>query len=196
MIEIRYMEIRERIFCDYGYRETMEHITNNIDKEDNDPVHGDLFKKLHALKPHVAVHMNYQQALLKADAPELDDLEIIGVDFGNGSWCIIKAKMRMPYTDGKMALVFPKISYDLQRELYPFMDKLKKAVEDLQDEVLQFHNGKYGDGAQLELELSDANVGADGSIKEREGKGKNAGKAKGGRRKKGGEGDNWVEEGI
>lgn len=194
MIDIRYMLIRERIFCDYGYRETLESITNNIDKEANDPVHGDLFKKLHALKPHVAVLLGYQQALLKQDAAELDDLEIIGVDFGNGSWCIITAKLRVPSMDGKITMKFPKFSYDLQGDNYPFSKKLKTAVEELQEEVLMFHNGKYGEGAQLELELTDTTVNADGSIKEKEGKGKNAGKARGRKGKK--DGDSFVEEDI
>lgn len=139
-----------------------------VSKTGNQPVHSDLLDQLQLLVPHLLMisevpgHKNYTADYLKKKKA-LTDNDIKGYFVSGYSVTangLINLIGGIKTASGKVtSMTAPLTSLDMENSQYTFVKELTVIKENIEDEVhAYFHEGKFGQGAQNELDL---NVGAD-----------------------------------
>lgn len=143
-------------------------ICTGVSKTGNQPVHQDFLDQLQLLVPHLLMicevpgHKNYTADYLKKKKA-LNDNDIQGYfvsGFSVTANGLINIIGGIKTASGKVtSMTAPLTSLDLENSQYTFVKELMVIKESIEDEVhAYFREGKFGQGAQSELDL---NVGAD-----------------------------------
>lgn len=152
-IEIKSAKLKDKMFLEYSFEETVDNGSNTVTKKSNLPIHEDLALAFKRVIPHFALLCEQRK-----DSPEIKklmnagvfhedeitkDFEVTGFTIGGSgdNEGVTLIGKRFLSTGKVLNLNSPFTKWD--DEEYKYINDLSEHIETLRTEVFEYYNGKH-----------------------------------------------------
>lgn len=165
-IEFRKIEIASRIFLKWSYEQSENGRKTKINASADAVIHYDLGEAMEALVPHFVLltEMKKKPDVAKQiDLKELSEdlgskykVTAISIDDNKGDMIYRISGYKILHTGKVVHFETPRVKRESSIEdAYEFFDNMVQQIEVIQEEVLQFMNGKEGTSSQTTMDFDD-----------------------------------------
>lgn len=165
-LHINGAEIRSKMFLKYNYEEHRAGRKTVLTANCDAPIHEDLRTAFQKLIPHFLLlteMKNKPEVVKKIDLDQPIDEELLkkykvksfSIEEKNGDQIVQISGLKHLNTGKSISFSTPKIGPGTKDNEYEFYDKMITTVENLQEEIMEYIEGKQAERAQGAIDFSD-----------------------------------------
>lgn len=163
---IKSAKIKSSIFLAWSYEKHEPGKVTNIKADSNAPIHQDLIDAFQSFIPHFVllsemkkkpdvVKMIDLDSEISEDLKRLFKIESVSVVDSNGEMAVTISGRKHLQNGKSITFSTPSTDRGSKDNEYEFYDKMIERVENLQEEVMQYMEGKHGEIAQKTIGFED-----------------------------------------
>lgn len=159
-IQLKKVKLRDGMFATVEYDKAHDSATDQIVQVCNNPVHEDFKDRLQDLAVHAALICELidvskvKGGIEQFNHPILPHIKVKGVSVNHDDSSGVTISFERKLSTGRVLnLNTPFTKFNDDQVKYRFDSELQAAVGFLEEEVIEYLDGKFGEGAQMEMEF-------------------------------------------